>query len=76
MFLLVGLDATIEQTVVPDPVHLDVVLVEQPQLPPDALSVCAVFGVRVFAEEKNTKDHQRTLEVLDEENISLRPTRA
>ena len=49
---------------------------EQPQLPPDAFSVCAVFGVRVFAEGKNTKDHQRTLEVLDEENISLRPTRA
>ena len=55
MFLPVGLDATIEQTVVPDPVHLDVVLVEQPQLPPDAFSVCAVFGVRVLAEEKTPR---------------------
>ena len=28
---------------------------EQPQLPPDAFSVCAVFGVRVFAEEKTPR---------------------
>ena len=72
MCLSIGLDAALEQTVVHDPVRCEIASVEQPQLLPDAFSICAicaVFDVRVLAEETSPKDHQRSIEVFDDENI-------
>ena len=72
MCISLRLDSAGEQTVVPNPTHVQAACAMEPQLLPNALSVITIFSVWVLAEKTSTENPQRATDITDDENIGER----